>query len=76
MGQKQDGSDFNDWIYDRVGLKDHLVTAMRIFRANTIVNWLEGLIRSVSLRPRRYAARSEETSSVEDFAEEHKSKWL
>ena len=75
-GQKEDGSDFNDWIYDTVGQKDHLVTAMRIFRANTVVDWLEGLIGSVSLGPRRYITRSETTSNVEDFAEEYKSKWL
>ena len=75
-GEKEDGSDFNNWIYDTVGQKDHLVTAMRIFKANTIVDWLEGTIGSVSLRPRRYATRSEKTSSVKDFAEEHKSKWL
>jgi len=75
-GQKEDGSDFNDWIYDTVGQNDHLVTAMRIFKANTVVDWLEGSIGSVSLRPRRYATKSEKTSSVEDFAKEHKSKWL
>ena len=75
-GGKEDGSDFSDWIYDTVGQKDHLVTAMRIFHANTIVDWLEGLIGSVSLRPRRYATGSGTTSSVKDFAEEHKSKWL
>lgn len=75
-GEKEDGLDFSDWIYDTVGQKNHLVTAMRIFHANTIVDWLEGLIGSVSLRPRRYATTSETTSSVKDFAEEHKSKWL
>jgi hypothetical protein len=75
-GEKEDGLDFSDWIHDTVGQKDHRVTAMRIFHANTIVDWLEGLIGSVSLRPRRYATRSETTSSVKDFAEEHKSKWL
>jgi hypothetical protein len=75
-GEKEDGSDFSDWLYDKVGQKDHLVTAMRIFHANTIVDWLEGLIGSVSLRPRRYATKSETTSCVKDFAEEHKSKWL
>jgi hypothetical protein len=75
-GEKEDGSDFSDWIYDTVGQKDHLVTAIRIFHANTIVDWLEGLIGSVSLRPRRYATKTETTSSVKDFAEEHKSKWL
>jgi hypothetical protein len=75
-GEKEDGSDFNDWIYDTVGQEDHLVTAMRIFKANTIVDWLEGSLGSVSLRPRRYATKSEKTSSVKDFAEEHKSKWL
>lgn len=37
-GQKEDGLDFNDWIYDTVGQKDHLVTAIRIFRANTVVD--------------------------------------
>jgi hypothetical protein len=75
-GEKEDGLDFSDWIYDTVGQKDHLVTAMRIFKANAIVDWLEGLVESVSLRPRRYATKSETTSSVKDFAEEHKSKWL
>ena len=75
-GQKEDGTDFDGWLYDTIGQKNHLVTAMRIFRANTVVDWLEGIIGSVSLRPRRYAGRSEETSSVEDFAEEYKSKWL
>jgi hypothetical protein len=75
-GEKEDGLDFSDWIYDTVGQEDHLVTAMRIFKANTIVDWLEGLIGSVSLRPRRYVTRSEKTSSVKDFAEEYKSKWL
>jgi hypothetical protein len=43
---------------------------------NTIVDWLEGSIGSVLLRPRRYATKSEKTSSVKDFAEEYKSKWL
>ncbi len=75
-GRKEDGSDFNDWIYDIVAQHDHVVTAMRIFKVNTIVDWLEGSIGSVSLRPRRYATKSEKTSSVKDFAEEHKSKWL
>ena len=41
-GEKEDGLDFSDWIYDTVGQEDHLVTAMRIFKANTIVDWLEG----------------------------------
>jgi hypothetical protein len=75
-GEKVDGSHFNDWIYDTVGQKGHLRTARRIFKANAIVDWLEGLIGSVSLRPRRYATRSWTTSSERDFAEEHKSKWL
>ncbi|KIM99813.1 hypothetical protein OIDMADRAFT_55715 [Oidiodendron maius Zn] len=74
-GRKEDGSDFDGWLHDTVGQKDHLVTAMRIFRANTVVDWLEGIIWSVSLRPRRYAGRSQETSSVEDFAKECQSKW-
>ncbi|KAF7505246.1 hypothetical protein GJ744_001109 [Endocarpon pusillum] len=50
---------------------------MRIFKANTIVDWLEafeGSTGSVSLRPRRYATKSEKTSSVKDFAQEQKSK--
>jgi hypothetical protein len=75
-GEKEDGLDFSDWIYDTVGQKDHLVSTMRIFKANAIVDWLEGLIESVSSRPRRYATKSETTSSVKDFTEEHKSKWL
>lgn len=30
--EKEDGSDFQDGIYDTVGRKDHLGTAMRIFK--------------------------------------------
>jgi hypothetical protein len=49
---------------------------MRIFKANTVMDWLEGVIGSVSLRPRRYVTTSEKTRNVRDFAKEHESKWL
>src|SRR5205085_10132589 len=40
-GEKEDDSRFDNWIYDTVGQRDHLVTASRIFHANTVVDWLE-----------------------------------
>lgn len=75
-GEKEDGSFFNDWLYDTMGQKDHVITALRIFRVNTIVDWLEGSLKSVSLRPRRYLSKSEKTSSVEDFVAAYKDKWI
>ncbi|KAI1623158.1 hypothetical protein EDD37DRAFT_695551 [Exophiala viscosa] len=75
-GDKEDGSHFNDWIYDSVGTAHPGVMAKRIFHANTIVDWLEGSIHLVTLRPRRYVTQSKTTSSLSDFWEKYKNEWL
>ncbi|KAI1611985.1 hypothetical protein EDD36DRAFT_488971 [Exophiala viscosa] len=75
-GDKEDGSHFNDWIYDSVGTAHPGVMAKRIFNANTIVDWLEGSIHLVTLRPRRYVTQSKTTSSLSDFWEKYKNEWL
>jgi hypothetical protein len=75
-GTKEDGSTFRDWLYDTVARNDHTTTALRIFKANTIVDWLEGLEDSVYLRPRRYLGESENSSIIEDFVAACKDKWV
>jgi len=78
-GIKSDGSDFDDWLYDTINENSSKGTAQRIFKANSIVDWLEGdTEEQISLKPRRMRYEGKKvryTTSVMEFAEEFGAHW-
>jgi len=78
-GIKSDGSDFDDWLCDTINETSSKGTAERIFKANSIVDWLEGdTEEQISLKPRRmtYEGRKVRyTTSAMEFAEKFGGHW-
>jgi hypothetical protein len=78
-GIKSDGSDFDDWLYDAMNQKSSKGIAERIFKANSIVDWLEGdTEKQISLKPRRMRYEGKKvryTTSAVEFAEEFGAHW-
>jgi hypothetical protein len=78
-GNRKDGLRFEGWLHDEVAQNSSEITATRVFKANGIVYWLEGMPESkIGLKPHclTYVNKiAKYTSSAKEYAEKYGSEW-